>query len=116
MFALSLQFTPAESESSSTPISVEELIDWNKLACLLCRRAFPSKDVLIKHQQMSDLHKVYIQLAVTMLFDTLPLLIVVCGSLAFSVQPQFSILIHVPDSCEFIFGPAAFSVNALLVN
>jgi len=28
------------------------------MACLLCRRAFPSKEVLIKHQQMSDLHKV----------------------------------------------------------
>ena len=51
-----LQFTPAESESAA--VSVEELIDWNKLACLLCRRAFPSKDVLVKHQQMSELHKV----------------------------------------------------------
>jgi RNA-binding protein 5/10 len=38
-------------------MSVEELIDWNKMACLLCRRAFPSKEVLLKHQQMSDLHK-----------------------------------------------------------
>ena len=55
---LSLQFTPSELDSSSAPVSVEELIDWNKLACLLCRRAFPSKEVLIKHQQMSDLHKV----------------------------------------------------------
>ena len=51
-----MQFTPAELESA--PVSVEELIDWNKLACLLCRRAFPSKDILLKHQQMSDLHKV----------------------------------------------------------
>ena len=55
---LSLQFTPAEAESSNAPVSVEELIDWTKLACLLCRRAFPSKEVLLKHQQMSDLHKV----------------------------------------------------------
>lgn len=31
--------------------------DWNKLACLLCKRQFPSKEVLIKHQQLSDLHK-----------------------------------------------------------
>lgn len=32
-------------------------VDWNKLACLLCKRQFPSKEVLVKHQQMSDLHK-----------------------------------------------------------
>ncbi|XP_064400216.1 RNA-binding protein 5-like isoform X2 [Halichondria panicea] len=28
--------------------------DWD---CLLCKRKFPSKDVLVKHQQFSDLHK-----------------------------------------------------------
>jgi len=55
---LLLQFTPSELEGSNAPVSVEELIDWSKLACLLCRRAFPSKEVLVKHQQMSDLHKV----------------------------------------------------------
>ncbi len=32
--------------------------DWNQLACLLCKRKFPSREVLIKHQQFSDLHKV----------------------------------------------------------
>ena len=32
--------------------------DWNQLACLLCKRKFPSRDVLVKHQQLSDLHKV----------------------------------------------------------
>ncbi|KAJ7316659.1 hypothetical protein JRQ81_002821 [Phrynocephalus forsythii] len=35
----------------------DKLTDWNKLACLLCRRQFPNKDVLIKHQQLSNLHK-----------------------------------------------------------
>ncbi|XP_050422171.1 RNA-binding protein 5 [Adelges cooleyi] len=35
----------------------EQHTDWNKLACLLCKRQFGSKDILIKHQQMSDLHK-----------------------------------------------------------
>ncbi|KFQ37988.1 RNA-binding protein 6 [Mesitornis unicolor] len=35
----------------------EKLTDWNKLACLLCRRQFPNKEVLIKHQQLSNLHK-----------------------------------------------------------
>lgn len=37
----------------------DKLTDWNKLACLLCRRQFPNKEVLIKHQQLSDLHKVW---------------------------------------------------------
>lgn len=36
----------------------DKLTDWNKLACLLCRRQFPNKEVLIKHQQLSNLHKV----------------------------------------------------------
>lgn len=36
----------------------DKLTDWSKLACLLCRRQFPNKEVLIKHQQLSDLHKV----------------------------------------------------------
>ncbi|XP_014603624.1 PREDICTED: RNA-binding protein 5-like isoform X2 [Polistes canadensis] len=31
--------------------------DWSKLACLLCKRQFPSKEALIRHQQLSDLHK-----------------------------------------------------------
>lgn len=28
------------------------------MACLLCRRQFPNKDALVRHQQLSDLHKV----------------------------------------------------------
>lgn len=36
----------------------EKLTDWNKMACLLCRRQFPNKDALVRHQQLSDLHKV----------------------------------------------------------
>lgn len=35
----------------------EQHTDWVKLACLLCKRQFSSKEILIKHQQMSDLHK-----------------------------------------------------------
>ncbi len=34
------------------------LIDTKKKACLLCKRQFPSIDVLNKHVQLSDLHKV----------------------------------------------------------
>ncbi|XP_033482561.2 RNA-binding protein 5 isoform X1 [Epinephelus lanceolatus] len=35
----------------------DKMTDWTKLACLLCRRQFPSKEALIRHQQLSDLHK-----------------------------------------------------------
>ena len=34
-----------------------KLSDWTKMACLLCMRQFPSKEKLIKHNQISDLHK-----------------------------------------------------------
>lgn len=37
------------------------MTDWVKLACLLCRRQFPSKEALIRHQQLSELHKVVMQ-------------------------------------------------------
>lgn len=33
------------------------IIDWARLTCLLCKRRFPSADVLTKHKTMSDLHK-----------------------------------------------------------
>ncbi|XP_029455495.1 RNA-binding protein 6 isoform X2 [Rhinatrema bivittatum] len=35
----------------------DKLTDWSKLACLLCRRQFPTKEGLVRHQQLSDLHK-----------------------------------------------------------
>ncbi|XP_032996470.1 RNA-binding protein 5 [Lacerta agilis] len=35
----------------------EKLTDWKKMACLLCRRQFPNKEALVRHQQLSDLHK-----------------------------------------------------------
>lgn len=31
--------------------------NWVKLACLLCKRQFPTKESLVRHQQFSDLHK-----------------------------------------------------------
>ncbi|ELK25037.1 PREDICTED: RNA-binding protein 6 isoform X1 [Myotis davidii] len=46
-----------QEELSKKENEEDKLTDWNKLACLLCRRQFPNKDVLIKHQQLSDLHK-----------------------------------------------------------
>jgi len=38
----------------------EKMTDWPKLTCLLCKRLFNSREVLIKHQQLSDLHKVVV--------------------------------------------------------
>uniref|UniRef100_A0A914WZ79 RNA-binding protein 5 n=1 Tax=Plectus sambesii TaxID=2011161 RepID=A0A914WZ79_9BILA len=37
--------------------SDDDIVDYSKLACLLCRRQFPSRDVLDKHVQLSNLHK-----------------------------------------------------------
>jgi len=33
------------------------LTDWDKFACLLCKRQFQTKDKLMKHNTVSDLHK-----------------------------------------------------------
>ncbi|XP_033115490.1 RNA-binding protein 5-like isoform X2 [Anneissia japonica] len=49
--------TQAPRESIDMEKLVESLTDWNKLICLLCKRQFQSKDILIKHQNISDLHK-----------------------------------------------------------
>ncbi|NWS57105.1 RBM6 protein, partial [Chunga burmeisteri] len=46
-----------EEQPRKAKASDDKLTDWNKLACLLCRRQFPNKEVLIKHQQLSNLHK-----------------------------------------------------------
>ncbi|KAM4613574.1 RNA-binding protein 5 isoform 2-T2 [Polymixia lowei] len=47
---------PRSSKSQSEDKD-DKLTDWKKMACLLCRRQFPNKDALIRHQQLSDLHK-----------------------------------------------------------
>uniref|UniRef100_A0A0B7APJ4 RNA-binding protein 5 n=2 Tax=Arion vulgaris TaxID=1028688 RepID=A0A0B7APJ4_9EUPU len=46
-----------DEEDSSATIDESKLVDWAKLACLLCKRQFQSKDILSKHTQVSDLHK-----------------------------------------------------------
>jgi len=46
------------SQGGQAEDSDTKLTDWKKMACLLCRRQFPNKDALIRHQQLSDLHKV----------------------------------------------------------
>ncbi|XP_029907073.1 RNA-binding protein 6 isoform X2 [Myripristis murdjan] len=50
------QEVPKSSKSQSDDKD-DKLTDWKKMACLLCRRQFPNKDALIRHQQLSDLHK-----------------------------------------------------------
>ena len=42
---------------------LENLVDWSKLACLLCKRQFNNKETLVKHQQMSDLVQYFEQRA-----------------------------------------------------
>uniref|UniRef100_A0A7N8XPA4 RNA binding motif protein 10 n=1 Tax=Mastacembelus armatus TaxID=205130 RepID=A0A7N8XPA4_9TELE len=54
--------TDSEEEAGEKDDKEGRLTDWVKLACLLCRRQFPSKEALIRHQQLSELHKVFIYL------------------------------------------------------
>uniref|UniRef100_H3DC22 RNA binding motif protein 10 n=1 Tax=Tetraodon nigroviridis TaxID=99883 RepID=H3DC22_TETNG len=49
--------TDSEEEGGERDEREGRLTDWLKLACLLCRRQFPSKEALIRHQQLSELHK-----------------------------------------------------------
>ncbi|KAM9324747.1 RNA-binding protein 5 isoform 1-T1 [Gastrophryne carolinensis] len=46
-----------EPERLQGIVEEDKLTDWKKMACLLCRRQFPNKDALTRHQQLSDLHK-----------------------------------------------------------
>ncbi|XP_052094711.1 RNA-binding protein 5-like isoform X2 [Mytilus californianus] len=46
-----------EEDSQGGGVDESKLTDWNKLACLLCKRQFQTKEILVKHQQMSGLHK-----------------------------------------------------------
>jgi len=50
--------TPAAAEWDAAAVE-EKMTDWPKLTCLLCKRLFNSREILVKHQQMSDLHKVH---------------------------------------------------------
>ncbi|XP_048878484.1 RNA-binding protein 5-like isoform X2 [Brienomyrus brachyistius] len=48
---------PEEVELECGVEAADKLTDWKKMACLLCRRQFPNKDALLRHQQLSELHK-----------------------------------------------------------
>uniref|UniRef100_A0A665USB6 RNA binding motif protein 10 n=1 Tax=Echeneis naucrates TaxID=173247 RepID=A0A665USB6_ECHNA len=52
--------TDSEEEGGEKDEKEGRMTDWVKLACLLCRRQFPSKEALIRHQQLSELHKSYL--------------------------------------------------------
>lgn len=47
----------SDDEGGSKDEREDRITDWSKLACLLCQRQFPSKEALIRHQQLSELHK-----------------------------------------------------------
>ncbi|XP_028302905.1 RNA-binding protein 6 isoform X2 [Gouania willdenowi] len=49
--------TTKPNQSTKSSDKEDKLTDWKKMACLLCRRQFPNKDALVRHQQLSDLHK-----------------------------------------------------------
>ncbi|KAM6976894.1 RNA-binding protein 10 [Aplochiton taeniatus] len=49
--------TDSEEEGGDKEDKEDRMTDWAKLACLLCRRQFPSKEALLRHQQLSELHK-----------------------------------------------------------
>ncbi|KAH3827993.1 RNA-binding protein 5-like isoform X2 [Dreissena polymorpha] len=46
-----------EEDGGSGALDETKLLDTNKMACLLCKRQFHSTDLLMRHSQMSDLHK-----------------------------------------------------------
>jgi len=46
-----------ESDDDGDDSESARFLDIKKLACLLCKRRFPSKEILLKHEQMSQLHK-----------------------------------------------------------
>ncbi len=50
-----------QNEKPSDGMSEKDYIDFDKLTCLLCKRAFPDGDILNKHLKMSNLHKENLQ-------------------------------------------------------
>ncbi|KAM6980738.1 RNA-binding protein 5-like [Aplochiton taeniatus] len=48
---------PEEAAPERAEEGADRLTDWKKMACLLCQRQFPNKEGLLRHQQLSDLHK-----------------------------------------------------------
>lgn len=51
----------APSTSTAVPASEKDYVDFEKLTCLLCKRAFQSLEILNKHLKISTLHKENLQ-------------------------------------------------------
>lgn len=49
------------SIAAASALTEKDYVDFDKLTCMLCKRAFPSADVLSKHLKMSNLHKENLQ-------------------------------------------------------
>lgn len=49
------------SVMAAATFNEKDCVDFEKLTCMLCKRAFPSSDVLSKHVKMSSLHKENLQ-------------------------------------------------------
>lgn len=47
----------SDPEEAGAADDESKITDWSKMVCLLCRRQFPTKEALLRHQQLSDLHK-----------------------------------------------------------
>ena len=47
-----------DSGNQGGVVDESKLLDMNKMACLLCKRQFQNKESLMRHAQMSELHKV----------------------------------------------------------
>lgn len=50
-----------KSAIAASSFNENDLVDFEKLTCLLCKRAFGSVDILSKHVKMSNLHKENLQ-------------------------------------------------------
>lgn len=51
----------APPPASANTMSEKDYVNFDKLTCMLCKRAFSSADVLSKHLKMSNLHKENLQ-------------------------------------------------------
>lgn len=50
-----------KSAAAANAFNENDLVDFEKLACLLCKRAFQSVEILSKHTSQSNLHKENLQ-------------------------------------------------------
>jgi len=51
------QTNSASNSGEAVNLDEQQFTDWSKLACLLCKRQFPSREKLTKHNEKSDLHR-----------------------------------------------------------